>query len=448
MKLFIGIDLGTSGCRAVAIDEQHHMHGEAAVDLPAPNRRGTQVEQDPELWWAAVCHCLDSLTAKIDASQVAAIAVDGTSASLLLTDGQGTPLSPALMYNDARASTQAEAIARAAPKNTAAQGASCALAKLLWLIENGLPAGAAHVSHQADWIAGKLCGQFGISDYNNALKLGFDAEHFHRTQKAWPLWLSKGLSQLDVPQHLLPKVVAPGSPIGTLKKDLADRFSLPETTRIVAGTTDSTASFMATGARRVGEAVTALGSTLVVKVIAEQPIFAAEYGVYSQPLMVDGQQRWLVGGASNSGGAVLRQHFSDEQLQALTVQLKPDQPTGLDYYPLPAVGERFPVNDTQLEPRLTPRPASSPNSDVQFFQGILEGIAAIEAQAYRLLAELGAPYPVSVRSTGGGAKNTSWTQIRQQRLQTEMLSAGHTEAAFGTALLAAAPFAVASHKNQ
>ena len=439
MKLFIGIDLGTSGCRAVAIDEQHHIHGEAAVDLPAPIRNGTHVEQDPQLWWTVVCDCLDSLTTNISPDQVAAIAVDGTSASLLLTDAQGTPLSPALMYNDARATSQAEAIARVAPKNTAAQGASCALAKLLWLTENGLPTKVAHVSHQADWVAGKLCNQFGISDYNNALKLGFDAE-----QKVWPLWLAKGLSKLDVPLHLLPKVVAPGTPIGTLKKDLATRFGFPESTRIIAGTTDSTASFMATGASKVGEAVTALGSTLVVKVIAEQPIFAAEYGVYSQPLMVDGQQRWLVGGASNSGGAVLRQHFSDEQLQALTAQLKPDQSTGLDYYPLPSVGERFPVNDAQLEPRLEPRP----EDDKQFFQGLLEGIADIEAQAYRLLAKLGAPYPVSVRSTGGGARNMAWTQIRRQRLQTDILSADHSEAAFGTALLAAAPFAAASHDNQ
>jgi sugar (pentulose or hexulose) kinase len=431
MKLFIGIDLGTSGCRAIAIDEQRNIHAETAVALPAPNRSGTHVEQDPELWWTAVCDCLGQLTKIIDPQRVAAIAVDGTSATLLLTDEQGAPLGPALMYNDARAASQAEVIARIAPTNTAAQGASCALAKLMWLTEHGLPAAAAHLSHQADWIAGRLCGRFGISDYNNALKLGFDAD-----QKVWPLWLAKELSKLDVPQNLLPKVVAPGTPIGKLENDLANRFGLSESTHIVAGTTDSTASFMATGARKVGEAVTALGSTLVVKIIAKQPIFAAEYGVYSQPLMVDGQQRWLVGGASNSGGAVLRQHFSDAQLQALTAQLKPDQPTGLNYYPLPAIGERFPINDARLEPRLEPRPTAGIDSDLLFFQGMLEGIADIEAQAYRLLSELGAPYPVSVRSTGGGAKNTAWTQIRQKRLNNEMLPADHTEAAFGTALLA------------
>lgn len=429
LPLFIGIDLGTSGCRAIAIDAQGGIHAEAAVELPAPIRTDTHIEQAPQLWWSAVCECLESLTAHIDAGRVQAIAVDGTSATLLLTDAQGDPLGPALMYNDTRASAQAKVIARVAPANTAAQGASCALAKLLWLTENGFSKTATHVTHQADWVAGKLCAQIGFSDYNNALKLGFDAEH-----KTWPSWLSK----LDIPRNLLPKVVAPGTPIGCISENLARRFGLPESTHIVAGTTDSTASFMATGACEIGEAVTALGSTLVVKVIAEQPIFAAEYGVYSQPLMVEGQQRWLVGGASNSGGAVLRQHFSDEQLQALSAQLIPDQPTGLDYYPLPSVGERFPVNDPQLKPRLEPRPVSGPDGDRLFFQGMLEGIANIEAQAYRLLSELGAPHPVSLRTTGGGAKNAAWTQIRQQYVQTHMLTARHTEAAFGCALLATA----------
>lgn len=430
MKLFIGIDLGTSGCRAVAIDEQHMLHADVSVELPAPIRNGTHVEQDPELWWTAACDCLDSLSTKIDSAQVASIAVDGTSATLLLTDEKGSPLGPALMYNDARAAAQAEVISEIAPVNTAAQGASCALAKLLWLKENGFTKSTTHAIHQADWVAGKLCNEFGLSDYNNALKLGFDAE-----QKAWPQWLTKQLSKLDVPRDLLPKIVAPGTPIGTLTKNLAQRFTLPENTRIIAGTTDSTASFLATGAHEVGEAVTALGSTLVVKVIAEQPIFVREFGVYSQPLVVNGQQRWLVGGASNSGGAVLRQHFNNEHLQSLTTQLKPDQPTGLNYYPLPSTGERFPVNDAQLESRLDPRP----EDNVQFLQGMLEGIADIEAKAYRLLAELGAPYPVSVRTTGGGAKNTAWTQIRQHRMQTEMLKAEQTEAAFGSALLAATP---------
>ncbi|MCF6256810.1 MAG: FGGY-family carbohydrate kinase [Gammaproteobacteria bacterium] len=426
--LYIGIDLGTSGCRAIAINKQYNIVGEASATLPAPQRIGTHVEQDPALWWAAVCDCLNQLTAMINPQHVVAIAVDGTSATLLLTDGNGTPLGPALMYNDARATPQAATITRIAPVNTAAQGASSALAKLLWLTENGMTAKAQHACHQADWIAATLSGYFPtkavISDYNNALKLGFDAQ-----QKIWPDWLNA----LKLPVGLLPSVVAPGTVIGTLSKTIARQFTLPESTRIVAGTTDSTASFLATGASNIGEAVTALGSTLVVKVISEHPVFAPEYGVYSQPLISNGQLRWLVGGASNSGGSVLKHYFTAEQLTEMTPQLQPDIPTGLDYYPLPARGERFPVNDPQFAARLEPRPID----DVVFFQGMLEGIAHIEAKAYRLLTELGAPYPLSVRTTGGGAQNAAWTTLRKNLLNTEILSAQHTEAAFGVALLAA-----------
>jgi sugar (pentulose or hexulose) kinase len=202
---------------------------------------------------------------------------------------------------------------------------------------------------------------------------------------------------------------------------------------VVAGTTDSTASFLATGAHRIGEAVTALGSTLVLKVISDKPIFAPEFGVYSQPLIRDGKMRWLVGGASNSGGNVLKQHFTLEQITEMTARLQPDTPTGLNYYPLSNGGERFPINDPQLAPQLEPRPAD----DVIFFQGMLEGIARIEAEGYRRLAELGAPYPVSIRTTGGGAQNGAWSAIRKNLLNVEFESARHTEAAFGVALLAA-----------
>ena len=129
--------------------------------------------------------------------------------------------------------------------------------------------------------------------------------------------------------------------------------------------------------------------------------------------------------------------FSTEQLETMTPQLNPEIQTGLDYYPLPATGERFPVNDAQLKSRLEPRP----ENDIEFFQGILEGIAQIEVKGYQLLADLGAPIPTSVRTTGGGAKNPAWTKIRAtllntEKLNTKMINANHTEAAYGAGLLA------------
>ncbi len=421
--LHIGIDLGTSGCRAIAIDDRGRPQGEASVALPAPRHNGARCEQDPALWWQATRDCLTLLLTRIPASEVAAIAVDGTSATLLLTDADGRPLGPALMYNDSRATEQAARIATIAPADTAAQGPTSALAKLLWLRDEGLTQQACHALHQADWIAAQLSSRLGVSDINNALKLGFDPQ-----TNTWPDWLEA----LDLPRSLLPEVVAPGTPLAPLSTDNARHFGLPADTLMVAGTTDSTAAFLATGASRPGEAVTSLGSTLVLKVITERPVFDARYGIYSQPLAVDGQRRWLVGGASNSGGAVLRQFFSDAQMREMTPRLYPERRLCLEYYPLPAPGERFPINDSRLAPRMTPRP----HDDTRFFQALLEGISRIEKRGYDLLAELGAPYPISVRSTGGGAQNSAWAAIRRSLLGVPMLSAKHSEAAMGAALLA------------
>ena len=71
-----------------------------------------------------------------------------------------------------------------------------------------------------------------------------------------------------------------------------------------------------------------------------------------------------------------------------------------------------------------------------FFQGILESLARIESEGYRKLEECGAPYPTTVRTSGGGAKNSIWSKIREQQLQVPVIASTNTEAAFGAALLA------------
>jgi xylulokinase len=96
------------------------------------------------------------------------------------------------------------------------------------------------------------------------------------------------------------------------------------------------------------------------------------------------------------------------------------------------VGERFPINDPNLTPRLTPRP----DNPVEFLHGLLESIARIETQGYELLQKLGADNLTQVYTAGGGAKNPTWTAIRQRNLQVPVISSINTEAAYGTALLA------------
>jgi sugar (pentulose or hexulose) kinase len=417
--LAVGIDFGTSGCRAVAMDAGGAVRAEVRQPLPPPERRGVEVEQNPALWTAALEALLAQLVATVPANDIGALAVDATSGTVLLADADGVPLGPALMYNDGRATAEAAAIAAAAPRESAAHGTASGLAKLLWLLRQPGAERAARLLTQADYLNDLLGGHRGVSDANNCLKSGWDPVH-----RCWPDWLDA----LAVPRQLLPRAVMPGTPIGTLRPELVQHYGFAPGTLLAAGTTDSTAAFLATGASRPGEAVTSLGSTLVLKVISEQPIFAPEYGIYSQPL----DRLWLVGGGSNSGGAVLRQFFSDTQMAALTPHLEPERSTGLDYYPLPAPGERFPVNDPAFPPRLAPRPAY----EAVFFQGLLEGIARIERDGYRLLASLGAPWPSNVRSVGGGAGNAPWTRLRGALLGVPMLEPRYPQAACGAALLA------------
>jgi len=340
-----------------------------------------------------------------------------------LCDDNGETLTPALMYNDQSARQQALFLQQHAPQDSIVLNATSSLAKVLYLIEKYNISKPFHIVHQADWISGKLCQQFNFSDTNNVLKLGYNA-----LNKTWPIWLLDLFTQLNIDHKSLPKVFSPSESISEIHPAIAKAFSLSEKVKIVAGTTDSTAAFIASGANETGQAVTSLGSSLVLKIINDKPINDPTHGVYSQPY----GEHWLVGGASNSGGAVLRHYFSDEKILELTKELQPEINTGLNYYPLLKKGERFPVNDANLSPRLTPKA----KTDLLLFQGILEGIADIERTGYQLLKKLGAPYPKEVKTNGGGARNIKWQSIREQTLGTTVTKATHTEAAYGAALLA------------
>lgn len=402
--MFLGLDFGTSGARASLIDHAGLEQFQTGVSFS-------------DNTWQEWQQALRELTAAIPPDlrqRIAAIALCGTSGTSLLCDESGRPVLPAILYNDARAAKQAERI----PSTSAAANASSSLAKLLWLLDRPEACDGRYFLHQADWIAFQLHGTPGLSDYHNSLKLGYDAEKL-----AYPDWMH----QADY-AALLPQVLEPGTVFGTVTPLAASLFDLPQDCVVRAGTTDSIAAFFASGASLPGQAVTSLGSTLVLKLLSCVRVESYEHGVYSHRC----GNMWLAGGASNCGGTVLERLFGRERLEALSAQLKPDQLTGLDYYPLPAPGERFPVNDSALVPRLDPRP----ESDAIYLQGLLESFARIESAGYRLLEKLGATPVQEVLTAGGGSGNAAWTQIRAQTLGVPVAAAQHTEAAYGAARLA------------
>ncbi|MGH6912136.1 MAG: FGGY-family carbohydrate kinase, partial [Geminicoccales bacterium] len=408
-SLFLGVDVGTSGVRALLIDTQGRVVASASEPMAAPEHSADgSVTQSPAIWRRAFEQVIAALP---EPERVRAVAIDGTSGTLLLADAAGEPLGAASMYNDASAGHLAQAIAERAPPESGAHGATSPLARLL-VQQERFPQ-ARRALHQADWLAASLTGRYGVSDDNNALKLGWDA-----VRRAWPAWIG----ELGVRQALLPEVVLPGTPLGEVRAGPLAGAA------VVAGTTDGCASFLATGARANGDGVTALGSTLTIKLLSDRPIFAPEFGVYSHRL----GERWLVGGASNSGGAALLRFFAADEIEALTPALRPERPTGRLWHPLPDKGERFPVRD----PAMTFEPDDRPADRAPFLQALLEGVAGVEAKAYRTLQELGAPRLRAVRTVGGGAANRTWTAIRRRYLGVPMAEPLSTEAAYGAARIA------------
>ncbi len=407
MTVALGIDFGTSGARLVAIDTDRNVLWWGTKDL-----LGVQ-------WHETLFTLIRSVPVAIKAS-VSQIAIDGTSGTVLCCDREGRIIGTPILYNDDRGKTVMEQVKSIAPAGHPVISATSSLAKLCWLASQADfdKLDPVYFLHQADWLAYHLHGKLGISDYHNALKLGYDVERL-----CYPDWLDN-----HPYRSLLPQVLEPGTPIGTIRPQVARELGLAAECVVCAGTTDSIAAFIASGAQTPGTAVTSLGSTLVIKLLSQTRIDDVRYGIYSHRL----GDLWLVGGASNTGGAVLRHFFSDAELASLSQEIDPTLLTNLDYYPLLTPGDRFPVNDPDLAPRLTPRPARA----IDFLAGLLTGIARIEARGYQLLAELGATPLTAIYTAGGGAKNPVWTQIRQQYLPVPISISTHQEAAYGTALLA------------
>jgi sugar (pentulose or hexulose) kinase len=410
---YLGIDFGSSGARAIVIDRQNQIidRQESSFDTIAANKLTST-------WQETLFALIAQIPLEIR-QNLQAIAINGTSSTVLLCDAAGNLITEPLLYDDSRGKEVLDEVRDITFKDSVVNSSTSSLVKLFWWSKQPYFSRARHLLHQADWLAYLLHGKLGISDYHNALKLGYDLDNFNYPDRLKKLPFS----------YLYPQVLTPGELIGPVTAQNCDRFNLPKNCRIRAGTTDSIAAFLASGASKPGEAVTSLGSTLVLKLLSRRKVTASEFGIYSHRL----GDFWLAGGASNTGGAVLKHFFNDDQLKLLSPQIDPTIESPLKYYPLLKPGDRFPINDPNLLPRLEPHP----NEPVEFLHGLLESMSRLEGLGYQKLQDLGAEKLTRVYTAGGGAKNAVWTRIRARYLNVPVIKATETEAAYGTALIAA-----------
>ena len=274
----IGIDVGTSGVRAVAAGADGTVWAEAEASLAPGLRQGGAHEQDPADWWRAVKDVCGRVAAASPAP--AGISVTSTSGTLVLAGEDGRPLRPAILYDDGRSHEEGAG---------AGVNASYSLAKAIWVSrrEPSVWEAAHSVLHPADWLAGRFTGDFRVADHSNVLKLGYDAAN--------GVWSEITLRSIG--RDRLPRVVRSGTAIGTVSAAAALETGIAAGTPVFAGATDGMAALIASGASREGDANTTLGTTLVWKALcASQP--RATHGIYSH---LHPSGLWAPGAASIRG---------------------------------------------------------------------------------------------------------------------------------------------------
>ncbi len=402
-NLYGGLDFGTTGARISIINR----HKKLVYSNSVPYSYSFK---NPNSWINSCENLLVNLPIEVKIN-LNKLAISGTSGTITAYDLRGDPIGEAMPYDEA-CNEHMSLLESLTSGEEHLRTPYSSLAKALKLIDkygtNIL------LRHQSDWITGWFLKDWTYGEEGNNLKLGWDVK-----KESWPK------SYLNTSwQKCLPKIVKSGKIIGQVNFDLAERLKLNKKLILISGTTDSNASVIATGLGKE-DGLTVLGTTIVVKKIINSPI--KKQGITTH--RVNGE--WICGGASNTGCGILSKFFSDIEIMELSRQINPSKNTSLDLLPLNKKGERFPINNYNLEPVLGPRPVS----DSLYLHALFEGLANIELKAWEKLGELTGSLPKTIITIGGGSRNPQWRKIREKIINIPIVSCNKTTS-FGTALLA------------
>jgi len=425
---FLGIDVGTQGARIALIDAEGNLIGREEEDFPLSDQ--SREEQSPEAWWQA---CIRSLTrlinrvrSEVNVDDISAVAVTSTSGTVIPIDVNNEPLHPAIMYSDKRSAEEGKQCRDAAMRYNSAGytgfNSSSGLSKIVWYSKQ-FPLQVQKIArwiHAADFITGKLSGCWGITDFTNALKSGFDLQN-----NCWPEYLWE---ELGINKSWLPKVVASGTPIATLDAMVAQQLGLKETIQVVAGMTDGCASQVASGAVNLGDWNTTIGTTLVVKGVTRDEVKDPEDRLYSHR---HPEGYWMPGGAGNIGADWITAEFK-EDLTFLNEAAEDLVPTGKIVYPLMQRGERFPFISPVAEGF-----QQEGLSRQEKFAASMEGVAYVERYAYEMIQKLCGERVKAVYTAGGGSNSSVWLHIRSNVLNLPIYKMKWVTGAVGAAILAA-----------
>ncbi|MEY3935373.1 MAG: hypothetical protein RI901_803 [Actinomycetota bacterium] len=401
-EVFIGIDIATSNLRAVAIDKTGTPLARASEPI-APVIKGNDksATQDSKSWISSVDKVLTQLCKELSEKGLTpqSLLISATSGTFVLCNKDGAPIADAIMYNDGRANDP--------------------LARAVKVIESSNKSGPVYFANTPEFVIAHLSDQ-PLSrlptDTSHGLKMGVDFE-----SKDYLATTKEIAASLNI---TLPKVVLPGTKIATISNQIAAKLGIPPIP-IYAGMTDGcTAQIAAGGATG---SVTSLGTTMVIKVVADTNISGD--GFYSHLLP---SNRYLLGGASNIGGVSYQKYAND--IESFNNKAAQIPSANFITYPLTVTGERFPIKSSTITNLIS----AKPDSDLMNYRGILEGIAFTEKYAYDLLQKAGAKLSQTIYTTGGGGKSKVLSQIRANILNRPVAITNTTGSDMGAAFLSLA----------
>lgn len=448
MDLLIGIDVGTSGLKAVAVDERGTVVARAMREYPLHLPGPGWTEQEPEDWWAAAVSALQDITSRLNPESIAGIGLTGQMHGSVFLDVNGEVIRPAILWNDQRTVAECQEITeRIGQENLTNLAGSPALTgftapKILWL-RNHEPLNFRRLFRvilPKDYIRFRLTGVLAtdVADGSGTLLLDVTDRRWSRTI----------LDRLGLSEDILPELFESTAVTGRVTETAARLTGLPVGTPVVAGGGDQAVSAVGMGVVEEGMASVSLGTSGVVFAATDRPLVHPGGRVHTFCHAVPG--KWHVMGVMLSAGGSLRwlrdRLFSEETAVAGRIGLDPYElitaqaqrvgigAEGLLFLPY-LTGERTPHADPWARSCFI---GLSLNHDkAHLARAAMEGITMGLKDSLELLRELGI-YGGEIRITGGGAGSPLWRQVLADAFASPLRRMELNEgAAFGAAVLAA-----------
>jgi len=449
MSISIGIDVGTSGTKALAIDSQGKILAEASAIYPCHHPKPLWSEQDPENWWQATVQVVCEIVkkAKLKPADVAAIGLSGQMHGSVFLDKHNKVIRPALLWNDQRTKAECVEIEKRAGgrKRLIKMVANPALTgftapKILWL-RNNEPrnfAKTVKVLLPKDEIRRRLTGEFAteVSDASGTLLLDV-------VKRKWSKPL---LNKLDLDADLLPKCYESEEVTGTLTQEVAAKLGLSTDCVVVGGAGDCAAGAVGNGIVKKGLLNTSLGTSGVVFAHSDEPQYDPQGRLHTFCHAVRG--KWHMMGVTLTAAGALQWFHNEIVTAGITGQKEksayrqiteeaqkiPAGSEGLQFLPYLA-GERTPHLDPNARGALIGITLKHTRGHVT--RAIMEGITMAMRDSYAIMQDLGVPIR-QIRASGGGAKNPFWRQMQADIFGKPVTAMVADEgAAYGVALLAA-----------